>query len=407
MTDWDDLIGKTLGEENKTNEFVDIEKELLNKYHFKTVKDTEEIYYYNSEKGIFVKNGEQIIKREYVEYFPDCKITRVDETVFHLRFKTLIERDEFDYNIEWLAAKDCMINLKTGETKPHSPDFMATVKIPHNYNIQLSPLPTRESYVFESLSLSACPCPKIMRFLYEVMSPEDVETFLDFAAYCLWRDYPFHKWLLFNGSGRNGKGVTTNLLIRLLGQDNVSTESLQRVLDRPFSAAQLYGKLANIDADLSKDSLGNTGLLKKMTGNDILTVEKKFKNPFQFKNHAKFSFSANESPITTDESDAFFSRLIIINFPKQFLGDKADPHLIDKLSTKMEMSGLFYLVASRVAKVLDNGISGANQSLDDNYIKYILSSDPIRAFYEKCIEKFPNNNEPKERVYSEFCDFCV
>ena len=157
MANFEDLKGKTLGEEPTSNDQIaDIEKELLDKYHFKTVKDTEEIYYYNSEKGIFVKNGEQIIKQEYVEYFPDCKINDVDEVVFHLRFKTLIERDEFDSNIEWIAANDCMINLKTGETKPHSPEFMATVKIPHNYFINIQPLPTAKIIFLSHFVILIC-----------------------------------------------------------------------------------------------------------------------------------------------------------------------------------------------------------------------------------------------------------
>ena len=408
MANFEDLKGKTLDKESN-EQIVDIEQELLDKYHFKTVKDTEEIYYYNSEKGIFVNNAEQIIKREYVEYFPDCKISHADEVVFHLRFKTLIDRDEFNPNIEWIAAKDCMINLKTGETKPHSPEFMATVRIPHNYNIQRQPLPTRENYVFESLSLSACTCPKIMRFLYEVMSGY-VDTFLDFVAYCLWREYKFHKWLLFNGSGRNGKGVTTNLVTAFLGKENVSSESLQRLLGRVFSPAQLYGKLANIDADLSKDMLGNTGLLKKITGGDRITVEKKFKNPFDANIVAKMIFSANVIPQTSDESDAFFARLIIINFPKQFLGDDADPHLIDKLTIKQEMSGFFNLIVSRVARVLKDGITGSNQSLEDNYTKYIESSDPIRAFVETAVDRITegarSNNESKEEVYNAYVTFC-
>ena len=95
---------------------------------------------------------------------------------------------------------------------------MATVRIPHNYNIQRQPLPTRENYVFEySYLCLSRPCPNIMRFLYDVMAPEDVETFLDFAAYCLWRDYPFHKWLYLNGSGRNGKGVDSWYFESLIG----------------------------------------------------------------------------------------------------------------------------------------------------------------------------------------------
>jgi len=118
------------------------------------------------------------------------------------------------------------------------------------------------------------------------MAPEDVETVLDFIAYCLWRDFPFHKYLLFNGSGRNGKGVTTHLFKRLLGEENVSGESLKRILETRFATAKLFGKLANIDADISKEELKHTGTLKILTGGDSIAGEFKFKDPFSFKNFA-------------------------------------------------------------------------------------------------------------------------
>jgi phage/plasmid-associated DNA primase len=79
--------------------------------------------------------------------------------------------------------------------------------------------------------------------------------------------------------------------------------------------------MANIDADLSNEALKNTGLLKKLTGSDDIPAEEKFRNPFHFKNHAKLIFSANQIPKTPDETDAFFARLIIINFLNQYLGD--------------------------------------------------------------------------------------
>lgn len=36
-------------------------------------------------------------------------------------------------------------------------------------------------------------------------------------------------------------------------------------------------------------------------------------------------------PKTPDDTDAFFVRLLIINFPNQFLGDKAIPDLIGQV----------------------------------------------------------------------------
>ena len=214
------------------------------------------------------------------------------------------------------------------------------------------------------------------------MAPEDVETVLDFIAYCLWRGFPFHKYLLFNGSGRNGKGVMLEVIKCFLGRHNVSGESLHRILGTRFATAELYDKLANIDADLSKEALKNTGVLKKLTGGDYVPAEKKFLQPFQFVNHAKLLFSANEIPMTEDETDAFFSRLIIINFPNQFLGNKADPNLIRKLTTHEELAGLLRIVLRRLPKVLKEGILMASSSIDENYEKYILSSNPVRAFFE-------------------------
>jgi phage/plasmid-associated DNA primase len=54
------------------------------------------------------------------------------------------------------------------------------------------------------------------------------------------------------------------------------------LLENRFATAELYGKLANIDADLSKEALKNTGTLKKMTGGDYIPAEEKFPPAFKF-----------------------------------------------------------------------------------------------------------------------------
>jgi phage/plasmid-associated DNA primase len=57
-----------------------------------------------------------------------------------------------------------------------------------------------------------------MKCLSEIVSSEDKEIMLDFIAYCLWREYKFANWLLFNGSGQNGKTTLLNMIIRFLGK---------------------------------------------------------------------------------------------------------------------------------------------------------------------------------------------
>jgi P4 family phage/plasmid primase-like protien len=385
---------------------------LLSRYTFKTLKDTEEIYYYDIGCGIYVTGGESLIKSESEKIAPDISTNQVNEIINHIIRRTLIDRQEFDAQIEWIALKNCMVNLETLETHPHGQEYMATMQIPVNYyyhhnddNLTENSINDFFDWVVDPISH---PCPKIMNFMYEVVSaPEDVQTILDFIAYCLWREFPFHKYILFNGGGRNGKGTMLRLIKRLLGPENISGESLHRILDNRFAIAELYGKLANIDADMSTEALRNTGILKKLTGGDPIPAERKFKPPFKFVNYAKLLFSANEIPHTPDETDAFFARLIIINFPKQFIeGANADPYLFEKISTDKELSGFLYILLKRLPKVLKRGIFTASSSIPENYDKYILSSNPIRAFVEKCI-KLDNSYAPsKEEVYAAYRSFC-
>lgn len=101
-------------------------------------------------------------------------------------------------------------------------------------------------------------------------------------------------------------------------------------------------------------------------------------------NFAKLIFSANQIPVTPDETDAFFSRLIIINFPNQLLVDKADPSLVEKLTTNGQRA--IWLIGGDTEKT--------SQSIKKGYLctrayyrakkydKYVQSSDPIRAFVE-------------------------
>jgi putative DNA primase/helicase len=392
--DTEDLFNK-INEVDEKPQPETFEKQLTKKYHFKSMKDTGEIYYYEAGMGIYRKDGQWLIEQEWVKYHPEERTTNVIDIKNRIIWANYTDRTAFDPKIEWLCCANVMVNLKTGEVKDHSPDFMATVRIPHVYLHRTPHLPLPY---------------KILKFLYEVVaSDEDVETILDFMAYCLWRGFPFHRWLLLNGSGRNGKGVTTELITRFLGSENVSNETLQHLLEIRFASANLFGKMANIDADLSSEGLRDTGLLKKLTGSDWIPGEFKFKPAFHFKNFAKLIFSANQIPITPDYSDAFFARLLIINFPNQFLGDKANPNLIDELTTPEEMSALLSLLLKRLPRVLQKGIS-SKSTIQDNYVKYMQSSDPIKLFIELAIERTPvsENEEPtKDEIYAAYDKFCM
>jgi P4 family phage/plasmid primase-like protien len=419
---------------------------MIERFHIKTTAPDKEIFYFNTDRGIYAPDGNIVIE-ECLEYsskkaneiyglilefmetlYADMPIrernkmieerlsdegilkgedwTRhsISEFLGHVERQTYFERKNLNPNIEWLACEDCMVNLLTGETAEFEPKYLNTTQIPVKYFVY--------KYNKSSFNAKSDPlvgCPKFLKFINEVVAPTDVELVLDFIAYCLWRDYKYHNWMLFNGEGQNGKSTLLYFIEKFLGKQNVSSESLQRILERNFSSAQLYGKLANIDADLSDEALSNTGLLKKLTGGDRLTVEHKHKPLFDFTNYAKLIFSANKMPENADRTTAFYRRLIIINFIRQFLGDDNNPNLKYEITTEEELSGFLRLMRERLPRVISEGIRATtNEEISRTQDQYEMSANPLKFFVDKALNPVPKNEAitPKTEMYDSYMRFC-
>lgn len=163
---------------------------------------------------------------------------------------------------------------------------------------------------------------------------------------------------------------------------------IQALLINRFASSELYGKLMNSYADLPNTALKQTGLFKMLTGEDMIYAEKKMKNPFEFENKAKLVFSCNEMPKTYDKTDAFYIRWILINFPNRF-DDKnpsTDKKLIEKLTTKEELSGFLNKVIVKAKKLIEQEHFSNNPDVDSIREYYEKLSNPIFAFIlDSCI----------------------
>ncbi|MFQ6077391.1 MAG: phage/plasmid primase, P4 family, partial [Candidatus Bathyarchaeia archaeon] len=221
-----------------------------------------------------------------------------------------------------------------------------------------------------------------------------------------YRDYRIQKAFIFLGGGANGKSTLINLIGYLLGEENISSRSLQDLHNDRFAAADLYGKLANLYADLSTSALKQTGIFKMVTGGDYLKGERKFQGAFSFKNHAKLFFSANQLPQVGDDTDAFFRRWIIINFPNKFEGERADKNILKKLTTPEELKGLLVLAVHGLRDLLNRGDFAKNPSTEEIRFYYTRASDPTKAFVEECLERDPEGTIPKEDLYQIYVEYC-
>ena len=316
---------------------VSITEEVMQKYTFATMNDTDEIYYYDVQEGMYLAGGEVLIRTKAEESEKSISTFKVNEIANKIRRRTYVTRTEFDKDSNVLNVKNGLLNIITGQFILHATNYLSLVQLPINYEPKTK-------------------CPNILRFLGQILRPKDVFTVLQLFGYCLYRTAKYEKSVICYGNGDNGKGTLLKLFECFLGIQNVSHASIHELNSDKFAIADLHRKLANICADLKAEKLTNSGNFKMLTSGDMIRAQKKHGQPFDFRNNAKLIFSANEIPESKDQTYAYFKRWIILIFNKLFQGDERDTNLIDKLTTDEELSGLLNLAIIALKQLIqDNG----------------------------------------------------
>jgi putative DNA primase/helicase len=76
-----------------------------------------------------------------------------------------------------------------------------------------------------------------------------------------------------------------------------------------------------------------------------------------------------------DDTTAFFRRWIIIVFPNEFKpGEGADPHILEKLTTEREFSGLLNKVLDALKRLLEKGQFSHSKTTEEIREDYIRKS---------------------------------
>lgn len=376
---------KILLDENDKPLAINIAKTILEETPIITLTDNEEMLYFNN--GIYHKGARSLIKKKAQELVPFINKHYKDEVVESIKGLTYLDRKKINLKNECISLKNGLYNLKEDTLFNKNPDDYLTYELPIHYDPKAD-------------------CPKIKKFLKEVLHETDIPIIQELIGYCLLKEYPIQKAIMFLGEGSNGKSVLLSLIKTFLGSENISSIPLQALDDNRFAAAQLYGKLANIYADISTKALYQTGVFKMLTGGDMISAEQKFQKHFNFINYAKLMFSCNQLPETKDESLAYFRRWIIIEFPNKFEGRKADKNLIKKLTTEDELSGLFNWALIGLKRLIKQGEFTHSPAMDEMEKIYKMKSSPLSAFVMEKVKVEEDSHISKDDFYQTYRSFC-
>ena len=208
--------------------------------------------------------------------------------------------------------------------------------------------------------------------------------------------------------GKGGTGKSQLLLLIndiLLGRMNVSNVTWQALNER-FKTAELFGKLANIFADLPSKNIDDNGIFKALVGEDFLTVERKNKNPFSFQSFARLLFSCNSIPRNYgDKSDAFYRRLVIMRFDNVVAEDKKDRQLQDKF--REEADGIFLFALEGLKRLINNHFKFSETETNISELqKYKEDSNSVLSFVNEWCEQDASYEVPSMELYNKYKVYC-
>lgn len=353
---------------------------------FLTNKQSEEIFYYS--KGIYKPKGNLLIHAMCArELGEEYRRNYALEVIDYIKATTYTKFKEPPPSL--INFKNGILCMKTLTLKPHSQTHIFLNQIPHNWNPKAT-------------------CTEWEKFFDEVTGcDEDRELLIFSLAYCLYRARPFDKSIMLIGVGSNGKTVLLNGFRELLGKENTSSRTIHELCYDRFASADLVGKLANISGDLSNSKLGNTGIFKRITGKDPMTVQKKFLHSEQADIYVKLIFATNQPPEPkTDVSLAFFRRWNLITFPHIFMGDEKDSYKIDKLTTTEELEGLAVKLVASLKQLIEQGGFPEVLSVEEIKQAYMRKANPIQSFTEDCIFEKEGGLVRTEELYKAYSDYC-
>ncbi|MFT9505247.1 phage/plasmid primase, P4 family [Mycobacteroides abscessus subsp. massiliense] len=214
-----------------------------------------------------------------------------------------------------LNVKNGMLDILTGKLFPHDPKYLSTYQIDVDWNPEAT-CPTYDSWLLD----------RVGPYQVDVVN-EVISQFLD----------PLRvpsKGLFLFGPNKTGKSTLLRIAKKMAGGDErVAALTLQQLSGDHFAAAELYGKVINVSADLPKDHVNDLSVFKRVTGGDPLTVNKKYGQMFTFQANSLFLFSANTLPtVDSAEGASYLDRTVPVVFPRKFT---PDPRVEEVIMTEL------------------------------------------------------------------------
>ena len=152
-----------------------------------------------------------------------------------------------------------------------------------------------------------------LRFLSDLLYPEDIPTVQEFIGYCLIPSNKGQRMMVIKGSGGEGKSQIGVVLSQLFGC-NMKDGSIGKISENRFARADLEHTLLCVDDDMRMEALRQTNYVKSIvTAQGQMDLERKGKQSYQGWMYARLlAFSNGDLQALYDRSDGFYRPQLLL-----------------------------------------------------------------------------------------------
>ncbi|MDF0591855.1 phage/plasmid primase, P4 family, partial [Candidatus Methanocrinis natronophilus] len=359
-----------------------------------------DIHLFNGQ--VYVPTGEVTISNTLYSVGGD-HVTRftVKEVLDRLRAEYGLTLVRFNPDPYLLGVRNGVIDLRTGEFRDYRPDDLLTDRIDVAYD-------------------PAAKCPRFLRFLEEVQ-PNVIDrlTLVDwFPATAIRKPLPYVIFLL--GIGRNGKGVYERLMKRFFGDESCSSMMLDEIKRTVFAAGALHNKrlwIASEQQGSKKKASIGTSFIKLVSGAGTVDADVKNRARIRFEAFFQTVVDTNTMPPIEDTSRGWMERFCKQSLPFIFVDDpdpdnplerQKDPHLLDKLTTDEELSGILNLLIWRAREICETERI-IKRPASDLFDEYTRQSASLSTFWDEFCDYDPGTPSlqiPTADIYEAYKRWC-
>jgi putative DNA primase/helicase len=273
---------------------------------------------------------------------------------------------------EVLAAKNGLVHLPSllqGREclRPLTPDLFTTVALDYEIDVGAEQ-------------------PRAWLEFLGALWPDDAEAvglLQEWFGYCLTADTSQQKMLFVVGPKRAGKGTLARVLAALVGPANVAGPTLGSLASN-FGLAPLLNRPVAVISDArfsgrSGDQAVVVERLLSISGEDLLTIDRKNREHLTLKLPTRFTILTNELPRLTDASAALPSRLLILQLTRSWYGQE-DTELTGKLLR--ERAGIFRWAVEGLRRLRVRGRFVQPESGMETSRRLVELSSPVTAFVQ-------------------------